>query len=83
MLHSTYSSDRTNFPLFLKNIPAFWWFTGFHPDYHHITDTAEKIDYPKMHRILELAYLSAWRFADDAQTPRFVANPVPEGVASH
>jgi len=80
-LNVFFRSDQ--FPFVLKNIPAFWWFTGFHPDYHHITDTAEKIDYPKMHRILELAYLSAWRFADDAQTPKFVANPVPEGVASH
>jgi len=22
-------------------IPAVWWFTGFHPDYHHTTDTVE------------------------------------------
>jgi hypothetical protein len=63
------------FPFVLKNIPAFWWFTGFHPDYHHVTDTAEKIDYPKMHRILELAYLSAWRFAEDGKTPVFIASP--------
>ena len=80
-LNVFFRSDQ--FPFVLKNIPAFWWFTGFHPDYHHITDTAEKIDYPKMHKILELAYLSAWRFADDAQTPQFVANPIPQGVGSH
>ena len=78
-LNVFFRSDQ--FPSVLKNIPAFWWFTGFHPDYHHITDTAEKIDYAKMHKILELAYLSAWRFADSTQTPKFVANPMPAGTA--
>ncbi|RXS98233.1 M28 family peptidase [Silvibacterium dinghuense] len=74
-LNVFFRSDQ--FPFVLHNIPAFWWFTGFHPDYHHITDTAEKIDYPKMTKILDLAYLSAWRFASDAKTPVFVANPKP------
>jgi len=75
-LNVFFRSDQ--FPFVLKNIPAFWWFTGFHPDYHHITDTAEKIDYAKMTKILHLAYLSAWRFGEDAQTPVFVANPKPQ-----
>jgi len=74
-LNVFFRSDQ--FPFVLKNIPAFWWFTGFHPDYHHITDTAEKIDYPKMTKILQLAYLSAWRFASDKTTPVFVPNSKP------
>ena len=77
-LNVFFRSDQ--FPFVLHDVPAFWFFTGFHPDYHHITDTAEKIDYPKMKKILELAYLSAWRFADDAKTPAFVSNPMPAGV---
>lgn len=72
-LNIFFRSDQ--FPFVLHNIPAFWWFTGFHPDYHHPTDTADKIDYPKMVKILRLAYLSAWRFADDAGNPKFVADP--------
>lgn len=68
-----FRSDQ--FPFVLKNIPAFWWFTGFHPDYHRTTDTAEKIDYAKMAKILKLAYLSAWQFADEQQPPRFLADP--------
>ena len=75
-LNVFFRSDQ--FPFVLKNVPAFWWFTGFHPDYHHVTDTAEKIDYAKMTKILQLAYLSAWRFASDEETPVFVANPKPE-----
>ncbi len=72
-LNVFFRSDQ--FPFVLQNVPAFWWFTGFHPDYHHVTDTADKIDYAKMAKILRLAYLCAWRFGDDATTPRFVENP--------
>jgi hypothetical protein len=74
-LNVFFRSDQ--FPFVLHNVPAFWWFTGFHPDYHHTTDTVEKIDFAKMRKILELAYLTAWRFGSDAQTPVFVANPKP------
>jgi Zn-dependent M28 family amino/carboxypeptidase len=72
-LNVFFRSDQ--FPFVLHNVPAFWWFTGFHPDYHHPSDTAEKIDYPKMAKILKLAYLSAWQFANEAKTPRFVSHP--------
>jgi hypothetical protein len=54
----------------LHNIPAFWWFTGFHPDYAHPSDTAEKIDYPNMAKILKLAYLSTWRSPTIHAAPR-------------
>ena len=72
-LNVFFRSDQ--FPFVLQNVPAFWWFTGFHPDYHHPSDTPEKIDYPKMAKILKLAYLSAWQFADEATPPRFVSQP--------
>lgn len=72
-LNIFFRSDQ--FPFVLKNVPAFWWFTGFHPDYHHTTDTADKIDYQKMAKILRLAYLSAWHFTDDRSTPQFVEAP--------
>jgi hypothetical protein len=77
-LNVFFRSDQ--FPFVLHDVPAFWFFTGFHPDYHHTTDTADKIDYVKMKKILELSYLSAWRFGDDAKTPAFVANPMPTGA---
>jgi len=72
-LNVFFRSDQ--FPFVLHDVPAFWWFTGFHPDYHHTSDTADKINYPKMVKILELAYLTAWRFGDAAAGPKFVANP--------
>lgn len=75
-LNVFFRSDQ--FPFVLHNIPAFWWFTGFHPDYHHTTDTVDKIDFPKMVKILNLAYLSTWQFATTPNPPRFVASPEPE-----
>jgi len=78
VLNVFFRSDQ--FPFVLHDIPAFLWFTGFHPDYHHITDTVEKIDFAKMKKILDLAYLSAWRFADDPSTPKFIASPQPSSA---
>ena len=78
-LNVFFRSDQ--FPFVLHNVPAFWWFTGFHPDYHHTTDTVDKIDFSKMQKILELAYLSAWSFCTEATPPRFIANPGSMGAA--
>lgn len=72
-LNVFFRSDQ--FPFVLHNVPGFWWFTGFHPDYHHTTDTAEKINYAKMAKILRLAYLTGFRFADEPVPPKFVASP--------
>jgi len=52
----------------LHDVPAVWWFTGFHADYHQVTDTVEKINFEKMTRILKLAYLAGFEFAD-AENP--------------
>ncbi len=80
-LHLNYKWDREaslniffrsdQFPFALHGIPAIWWFTGFHPDYHQPTDTADKINYPKMEKILKLAYLSAWSFGNEERPPTF------------
>jgi Peptidase family M28/PA domain len=77
-LNIFFRSDQ--FPFVLHNVPAMWWFTGFHPDYHHTTDTADKINYAKMRKILRLGYLTAWQFGEAAQTPKFVPNPAGRGA---
>lgn len=69
-----FRSDQ--FPFILHDIPALWFFTGFHPDYHHVTDTVDKINFSKMTKIVRLAYLTLFDIADEKQTPKFVANPV-------
>jgi len=63
-----FRSDQ--YPFLLHDIPAVWWFTGFHPDYHQITDTVEKINFEKMTKILRLAYLSGFEFADAPKPPK-------------
>lgn len=70
-LNVFFRSDQ--YPFVLKDIPALWWFTGFHPDYHQVTDTVEKINFSKMVKILKLAYRSTLDFANTATPPRFVA----------
>ena len=54
-----------------EGVPSILLFTGFHPDYHRVTDTADKINFEKMEKILKLVYLTSWRLADTAQAPRF------------
>jgi len=70
-LNVFFRSDQ--YPFVLKDIPAMWWFTGFHPDYHQVTDSVEKINFSKMVKILKLAYRSTLDFANTATPPRFVA----------
>lgn len=72
-LNVFFRSDQ--FPFVLKDVPAMWFNTGFHPDYHHTSDTADRINYPKMTKIVKLAYLSAWRFATETVPPAFVSDP--------
>jgi Zn-dependent M28 family amino/carboxypeptidase len=64
---------RSDHWCFLKaGIPSVFLFTGFHPDYHRPSDTADKINYEKMERILRLLYLSTWELADQTSAPRFM-----------
>ncbi len=39
-----------------KGIPIAFFTTGLHPDYHRVTDTVDKIVFPKMTRIAQLVY---------------------------
>jgi hypothetical protein len=65
-----FRSDQ--YPFLQHDIPAVWWFTGFHPDYHQVTDTVDKINFEKMVKILRLAYASGFDFADAPGMPRLV-----------
>jgi hypothetical protein len=65
-----FRSDQ--YPFLMHDIPGVWWFTGFHPDYHQVTDTVEKINFQKMEKILKLAYLSGFEFGDAAAGPKLM-----------
>jgi hypothetical protein len=45
-------------------IPSIFYFEGFHPDYHEITDTADKILYDRMEEIVRTIYATAWELAN-------------------
>ena len=76
VLSVLFRSDQ--YPLLMHDVPAMWWFTGFHPDYHQVTDTADKINYAKMEKILKLAYLTGFDFADSANPPKFFPAGAPK-----
>ena len=47
-----------------KGIPIAFFTTGLHPDYHRITDTVDKITFPKMTRIAQLVYETGFSIAN-------------------
>jgi hypothetical protein len=58
-------------------------FTGFHPDYHKPTDTANKINFEKMAKVLKLVYLTAWEIAEQSRGPRFSHGPFQHGAGEN
>jgi hypothetical protein len=60
-------------------VPALWFHTGLHPDYHTAFDRPEKIDYGKMERVARLVHQLSWNLAGQAARPRMLSpRPVPE-----
>jgi hypothetical protein len=47
-----------------KGIPIAFFTTGLHPDYHRVTDTVDKITFPKMARIAQLVYETGFSVAN-------------------
>ena len=63
-------SDQWSF--LQKGIPAIFFFTGLHPDYHTPRDTPEKINYAKLEKITKLVYLTAYQVANSPERPQFL-----------
>ena len=57
-----YRSDHYNFAK--NNIPVIFYFNGTHEDYHKMTDTPDKIDYPLMAKRTQLIFQTAWEIAN-------------------
>jgi Zn-dependent M28 family amino/carboxypeptidase len=58
-------------PFLQKRIPALFIHTGEHPDYHRPSDTADKINYSKLEKIVRLIYVAVERTANAAVRPQF------------
>jgi Zn-dependent M28 family amino/carboxypeptidase len=61
-----------HWPFLQHSVPALWFHTGLHPDYHTIYDVPEKINYGKMEKIARLVHQTAWDLAQQDGRPRFV-----------
>src|SRR5471030_1321027 len=53
------------------SIPSLSFFTGTHADYHKPSDTADKIDYEDLDRVVDFAAAIARRVEDAADAPQF------------
>ncbi len=62
-----YRSDHYNFA---KNgVPVIFYFNGTHADYHRISDTPDKINYPLLTERTKLIFATAWELANRAERP--------------
>lgn len=58
-----------HWPFLQMGVPAVFFTTGLHPDYHRETDTPDRIDYGKLQRVARLAHATAWRLAQVPDRP--------------
>lgn len=63
-------SDQANF--YKQGIPAMFFFTGLHADYHKITDHSEKIEYDRMALIGKTVFLIICEMANMESVPKCV-----------
>ena len=61
-------SDHYNFAK--KGIPVVFFCDGEHPDYHQVTDEAERLDYARMEAVARLAYWTAYNAAESPSKPQ-------------
>jgi hypothetical protein len=58
-----------SWPFLQHGVPAIWFHNGLHPDYHLTTDTADRINYEKMERIVKLVHQLSWDLAQAQGRP--------------
>jgi hypothetical protein len=66
-------------PFLQRGVPAVWFHTGLHPDYHTVDDDADRINYRKMNRIVRLVHQTSWDVANAPTRPTISA---PMGPAA-
>ncbi len=66
-----------HYPFALEHIPAVWLFGGFHPEYHQVTDTPDRLNFTKMLKVTQLTMRLAWELANQEGRPKFILRPGP------
>ncbi len=61
-------SDHYSF--FRRGVPAVWFFTGVHPDWHRPTDEADRFDWAKLWKVAQLIRDAGWRLASPTKRGR-------------
>lgn len=69
-----YRSDQLSF--IMKGIPALFFFTGLHEDYHRPSDEVSKIDFEKMARIARTVFGLVWELAEAPERPARIQVPL-------
>ena len=60
--HGEMASDHASF--FRRGVPYLFFFTGLHPDYHEVSDEADRLSYPRLAEVVDLAWRVASLLAD-------------------
>ena len=78
-LRTDYDNNASNlmrrsdqWPFLQRHVPAVFFHTGLHPDYHTPSDRPEKIDYAKVERIARLVYQTSWDLAQSDSRPKML-----------
>jgi Zn-dependent M28 family amino/carboxypeptidase len=61
-----------SWPFLQHGVPAIWFHTGLHPDYHLVSDVADRINYEKMERIARLVHQLSWDLAQSTSRPTLI-----------
>jgi hypothetical protein len=76
-LKMRYDNNRSNllrrsdqWPFLQNGVPALWFHTGLHPDYHTQYDRPERINYEKLERIARLVHHASWVLANQDARPK-------------
>ncbi len=72
-------SDHASF--YLKKIPVLFFFTGAHEDYHKPSDTADRVNYEGLARVLEFVRHIVGSLQAAEARPSFVSVAAPAGDA--
>ncbi len=65
--------NSDHFSFYQKKVPVLFFWTGYHPDYHMPSDTADKINVPGMRRVVDLAQDAIAELATVKERPKYVA----------
>ena len=67
-----------HWPFLNHGVPAVWFHTGLHPDYHTPQDRPERINYDKMEKIARMIHQMSWDLANQAGRPKLAGHATAE-----